>query len=129
NLALHVERPAAPDLAVAELAGPRIDLPLGPIRDDRVRVQEENQARPAAPAGQARDEVRPLGHLRVELSRDTALREVVAQQLRRGRLVAGRIDGVDADQLLEELRDRVAERVSPPRWRARSGGSGRARPQ
>ena len=129
DLALHVERAAPPDLAVTKLARPRIDLPLRSIRHDGVRVREQQQAGPAAPAGQARDEVRPLGHLRVELTRDAALREVVAQQLGRGRLVAGRIDGVDPDQLLEELRDLVAERVSPPRWRGRSGGSGRARAQ
>ncbi len=60
HLALHVERAASPDLAVAELAGPRIELPLGRIREHRVRVREEREPRPVAAARDAGDEVRAL---------------------------------------------------------------------
>ena len=110
DLALHVERAAAPDLAVAKLARPGVDLPLGGIGENRVRVREERQPRPVAAPGNPRDEVRPLRHLRVELAGDAVLLEVVAQELGRTGLVPGRVDRVEADQLLEELADLVAER-------------------
>ena len=60
HLALHVERAAAPDLAVAQLARPRVDAPLGRVGEHRVGVREEQQPRPVAAPGDARDEVRPL---------------------------------------------------------------------
>ena len=114
NLALHIERPAAPDLAVAQLARPRTDLPLGRIRQNGVGVREEEQARATAAPRQPRDEIRALGHLRVELALDAVLGEVVAQQLRRDRLVAGRVDGVELNQLPQELDNLGAEPLAWP---------------
>ena len=64
---------------------------------------QEHEPRPGAGAGDPRDEVRPLRHLRVQLGLDPVVAEVLAQELRRARLVPGRVDGLDADQLLEEL--------------------------
>ena len=83
DLPLHVERTASPDLSVADLARPGIDLPLGGIGAHRVRVGEQSEARPVAAAGDSSDEVGALRHLRVELARDPALLEVVAEQLGR----------------------------------------------
>src|SRR5262245_10580633 len=60
NLILHVECSATPDLAVDEVARPRIALPLRRIREHRVRMADERERRTVA-ALDARDEVRPLG--------------------------------------------------------------------
>ena len=110
HLALHVERAATPDLAVAELARPWIDLPLGRVREHRVRVREERQPRPVAGARDPRNEVRTLGNLGVQLAGDAVRLEVRAQVLGRSGLVPGRVDGVEADQLREQRRHLVAER-------------------
>ncbi len=115
DLALHVDRAAPPELAVANLARPGVELPVGGVGHDGVRVREQQQARPAAASRQARDEVRALRDLRVDLAANAVVAEIVAQQLGRLRLVAGRIDRVEPDQLLEKLRNLVAQRVSPPR--------------
>ena len=58
--------PAPPDLAVDEVARPRIALPLARIGENRVRVRHQEQARPVA-AREPRDDVRALGGLRHEL--------------------------------------------------------------
>jgi hypothetical protein len=81
-------------------------------------MRQQREAGPAA-AGNPCDEVRALGHLRVELAGDAALLQVIAKELGRERLVAGRIDGVEANQLAEELdglvpqRNRCAQRRVP----------------
>ena len=64
-----------------------------------------------ATAANARDQVRPLGRLRVELALDACGLEVLAQQLRRSRFVAWRVRRIDADQPLEKLRDLAQRRV------------------
>ena len=63
-----------------------------------------------SPPGDPGHEVRALGHLRDQLALDAVRLEVVAQELRRRRLVAGRVRRVDADQPLEEVGDLVAQR-------------------
>ena len=60
--------------------------------------ERKPERRPVA-ARQPRDEVRPLRHAREELGLDAVRREVVAEQLGRARLVAGRVDRVQPDQL------------------------------
>src|SRR5207249_1630274 len=97
DLALHVERAPSPHLAVAQLARPGVDAPLRRVGEHGVRVREEEEPWALAAAGDPRDEVRPLGHLRVELADDSARLEVLAQELRGRRLVAGRVDGVEPD--------------------------------
>ena len=109
NLALHVERAATPDLTVANLSRPRVDLPLSGIRDDRVRVRKQEQARPVAPPGKSPDEVRALRYLRVQLTLDSVCSEVVPEQLRGDSLVPRRIHRVEPDQLLDEVGNLVAE--------------------
>ena len=109
HLVLHVEGAAAPDLFADELARPGIPFPLRGVGDDRVGVTEERQARPVA-ARQARDEIRALGRARIELGLDAVRREVVAQHLGCERLVPRRVDGVQAEEPLQELDRLVAER-------------------
>jgi hypothetical protein len=109
HLTLHVERAATPDLAVSQLARPRIELPLARVGEDGVRVREQEYARAIASAGQPGDEIRALRHFGVELDLDAALTEIGTQQLGRPGLVPGRIDRVEADQPLQELGRLVAE--------------------
>src|SRR5262249_41036688 len=68
------------------------------------------QARTVAAAANPSDEVRALRHARVELTRNAVVAEVVAKQLCRLRLVAGRVRGVETDELLQELGHLVAQR-------------------
>src|SRR5439155_12882815 len=110
DLAFHVERAPSPYLAVAQLARPGVDAPFRRIGEHRVRVRKEEETWALAAAGDPRDEVRPAGHLRVELAVDAARLEVLAQELRSRSLVAGRVDGVEPDQSLEELGHLLAER-------------------
>ena len=109
DLALHVERAAAPDLAVSQLARPWIELPLDRVGDHGVRVREQQQPRPGGSARNPSHEVCPLGHLRVQLGVHTALREVVTEELGGDRLVAGRVDRVEPDQPLEKVGCLLAE--------------------
>jgi hypothetical protein len=113
HLPLHVERPSAPDEPVAELAAERVDAPLARIRRNDVRVREQRERLAAAGAADPRDEVRPLGRPRVLLALDTRVLEVGAEELGRRGLVAGRIRGVETDQLPQELDRLVAQRRLP----------------
>jgi hypothetical protein len=109
DLVLHVERAASPHLVADEVARPWVALPLRRIRDDGVRVAEERETRPV-PAWEPRDEVRPLGRPRVQLRLDAVLGQVVAEELGGERLVPGRVDGVQPQQLLEQLDSLVPQR-------------------
>jgi hypothetical protein len=109
DLVLHVEGTAAPHLVADQLARPRVALPLRRVRDHRVRVAEEGEGRPVA-AADARDEVRPLGLAGQQLRGHAVLGEVVAQALRSARLVPRRVDGVEADQPLQQPDRLVAQR-------------------
>ena len=111
DLPLHVERTSTPDLAVAQLAAERVRVPLRRVGEHDVRVREERERGAAVRPAHPRDEVRPVGHVRVQLALDPRLVEVRAQELRGGRLVAGRIRRVDADQLLEEPGDLAQRRL------------------
>ena len=75
-----------------------------------VSVCERKQRLGPSPPAQPRDEVRALGRARVELDLDAVRREVLAQQLRGERLVAGRVDGVQPQQPLQQVDRLVAER-------------------
>jgi len=110
HLPFHVERAATPDLAVSELARPRVRLPFRGVRKHRVRMGQKGQPRPVAGSGNPGDEVRALRRLRVELARDSIFLEVLAQHLCGPGLVAGRIDRVEPDQLLQKVGDLVAQR-------------------
>ena len=71
----------------------------------------QQEARAVA-SGKPRDEVRPVGGLRDELARDAVASQVRGEELGRTRLVAGRVDRVEPQQLLEELGHLLAERHS-----------------
>ena len=70
DLTFHVERAAAPHLAVHELAAERLTLPLARVGENDVRVREQRKRRAVAAAADAGDEIRALGHARVELALD-----------------------------------------------------------
>src|ERR671923_319694 len=110
DLSLHVERAASPDLPVAQLAGPGVELPLGRVGENGVGVRQQHEPRPAPAARDPGDEVRPLRDLRQQLRLDAAVAQVLAKEFRGPCLVPGRVDRVDADQLLEELRRLLAQR-------------------
>ncbi len=102
HLALHVQSAAAPHTAVPQLPRPGIHLPLGRVGEHGVGVREQQQPWPVSGPRKPRDEVRARGVASVELALDAVLLEVRAQQLGGGGLVPGRIDGVDANELLEQ---------------------------
>ena len=108
HLSLHVERAATPDLAVDEFSGPRVALPLRRVGKNGVRVREEGERRAVA-ASQTRHDVGTVGLARVQLHLDVVRREVVAEHLRGAHLVARRIDGLRADQRLQERGRLLAE--------------------
>jgi hypothetical protein len=110
DLPLHVECAAPPHLAVAQLTAKRIGVPLRSVREHDVGVRKEKQGRAVAAPRDARNEIRALGDLGVQLAGDAGVFEVVAQQLRGRRLVARRIRRVDANEPLEELRHLLSQR-------------------
>ena len=110
NLPLHVERPAPPHRAVAQLAAERVRAPLGRVREHDIGVREEEQRRPVAATRDARNEVCSFRHPRVQLHLRAVFLEVLAEKLCRGGLVARRVGRVHADELLQELGHLVAER-------------------
>ncbi len=110
HLTFHVERATPPDLASAKLAGPWADRPLRWIGEHGVRMGEKEEARSlGVSAADPRDEVRPLGNPRMEPALDPERLEPGAKELGRPGLVSGRIDGVDANEVLEQLRHLVAQ--------------------
>ena len=104
GLGLHVDRAAAPQRAVVDLAGPRVVAPVGRIGEHRVDVREVAEHRALRLAPQSRDEVRALGILGAEqLALEPGVLEIALQPLLARALVAGRIDGVEADQPREDV--------------------------
>ena len=109
---LHVERAAAPDLAVAQDAAEGVFVPVLALDGHDVGVVEQQQGRLAPVAAQdsaqgdaivARVEQRPGDALAFELA---------AEEGAGGTLVPGRVRGVDAQVLAEET-DRLRERCIP----------------
>src|SRR5262249_46881179 len=76
-----------------------------------VRMRQEQEPRPVASTGNPRHEIRPPRNACVQPAFDTERLQVVAEKLGRRGLVAGRVDRVEADQLLEEVRDLLAQRL------------------
>ena len=110
DLALHVERAAAPD-ARRRAARPTTGRPATrPASASTVSVCESSsRLGPSPRPGIRATRFARSGVRAYELALDAVPGEVVAQQLGRLRLVPGRIDRVEPDQLLQELRDLVAE--------------------
>ena len=105
DAALHVERAAAPDVAVLE---PPLERRMRPVlsggRDD-VDVALEQQRRRTA-SGEPADEVGPRRVLRVDRRLAAGLLQLRADELDARGLVPGRVRRVEPDQLLQELGDR-----------------------
>ena len=104
---LHVDRPAAPDLAVLDLPAERVDLPVRRLGRYDVEVAVEQQrGTPVAPAP-ARHDVGATGPALDDLALDADLVEQrgdVLGGLALPRAVVGAVvGGVDADQLLAQL--------------------------
>ena len=111
---LHVERAAAPDVAAAHLAAERVDGPVLALEGDDIGVVEQDQLLAArAVAGKRRDERGAAGRVRrlVEPVGDALAIEDRAVEVAGAGLVAGRIDGVDADVGGEQLRRFLGQRV------------------
>ncbi len=66
-------------------------------------MAEQAERRAVHPRPQTRDEVGPAGHLGEQLALEPGPLEQAAQPLLRLRLVAGRVDRLEADQPLEQL--------------------------
>ena len=58
DLPLHVERAPPPDEAVLDLSRPRVDAPLGRVREHGVDVAQITEPLPVGFSAQARDQVR-----------------------------------------------------------------------
>ena len=100
---LHVDGAAPPDVAVLHDAGKGRLVPLVGRRRHDVLVRHERQARPRARAGQRDDEAAPPGRLAHDLAAQTETAKVLVEERGHGRLVAGRVGRVDADQGGEQL--------------------------
>jgi hypothetical protein len=70
-------------------------------------VRQEQKRRPVAAAGDAGDEICPLGNACIQLDLSAAVLEIGLEDLGRSGLVAGRVRRVDANELLQKLRDLV----------------------
>ena len=105
---LHVDGAAAPDVAVPDLAGERVDRPLAGVGRHDVEVAVDQQRRPAAvgalDAGDRRCAARRgLDDLRL----DADLVELGGHPFGGRPLGMGRVGGVDADEVDEQIGDLV----------------------
>jgi hypothetical protein len=117
----HVERAAAPDLAVLEPPLERRVRPALPRSRDDVDVTLEEERR-AAGARQPRDEVRPRRILRVARRLDSRGLEPRLEIRDAWSLVPRRVGRVEPDQVLEELDDTHGRASKLLRAKARRGG-------
>ena len=108
---LHVEGSAPPDAAVVEIAAERVARPLVRLGGDHVGVAEQKQGRFRAPGVEAGRDVSPARRR----FRDQRLEPLPPQDAGDvpGRLgfVAGRIGGVDAQQVLQVTGDFVCHGI------------------
>ena len=107
---LRVERAAPVDEAVTPLAAERWDAPARGLGRHDVEMGEQHDRTRGARSRESRVEIAASGSRLDDLRVDADLRELAPKQLRGGRLVAGRVRGVDADQGGEQLRGLVSHR-------------------
>ena len=110
DMALHVERAASPDLAVDEVARPRIARPLVGIREHRVRVRHQQDARPVRRRAGARRGSPARASSRRARSRRRSRARYRCSSVGGAGLVPRRVDGVETQERPEELRHLVPER-------------------
>ena len=105
QLVLHVERPAAPHVAVLHQAGERWLRPLRRLGRDHVQVAEHEQRRTSPGAGQPGDAVQQLGSLADQRRRDAVVAKVTLEDSSSGGRVSRRIAGIRLDQPREQADD------------------------
>ena len=111
---LHVDRAAAPHVAVVDLAAERIVLPLRRVGLDDVEVRVEEERGLGAVAPEARDHVRAALGLREELRLQAGIAEMIGHALGADVLVAvalvtgAAIDARHADEIAQQRDARVA---------------------
>ena len=110
RLALHVERSAPPQVAVAHLSAERRAAPVGRIGIDDVRVADDRERRARPAAAYPGDQVGACRIPRDPLGFHAVAREVGLEHLDAERLVARRVRRVDPDQVASE-RDHLVEQV------------------
>jgi hypothetical protein len=102
---LHVEGAPAPDPAVHQLAGEGRPGPALAGRGHHVHVALHQERRRLPAAGDPDHQVRPVGGARQQVGLGLG-REEAADEAQAGALVSRWVGGIEADQLLEELRRR-----------------------
>ena len=104
DLRLHVDRAAAPEVAVHNLAAPGVVLPVLDGGQDGVDVTEVDHRRAVFGGSPERgDQVRALWGGGQQLGLEAGLAHVGLEELDGCALVARRVDRVEADQLLQYL--------------------------
>ena len=121
RLRLHVDRPAAPEEPVGDVAGPGTVGPLVRVGEDGVDVREQAQHRAVLRAAQAGHEVGPRLRPPDERHLEAGVAQETAQELLDGPLVPGRVDRVEPDEPGEEvgrglLEVRHRPRILRPAW-------------
>ena len=124
HLGLHVERTAAPQEAVDDVARPGIVRPLRRVGEDRVDVPEVHQRGTdvaAAAAVEVGDEVRAVLVVGQQLGPQAGVLQVPGEELDRGALVARRVDRVEADQFRQQVGRLALELIGRHAGRERTG--------
>jgi hypothetical protein len=98
---LHVDGAAAPDVAALLHGGEGRVLPVVVVGGDHVQVPAQQQRRLAPAPLQARDHAGPPRRALQDLRRDPLAGQGRRHQLGGGALVAGRVAGVDPQQVLQ----------------------------
>ncbi len=135
GLRLHVQRAAAPQLAVDDVAAPWVVPPLGRVGEHGVDVGEQSEHRTVGGAAQARHEVRALRRACRRASPRTPPPRAAPRAPPGRPLVPRRVDGVVADELREQpgrllLQVPSDDRTAPPdtmrrTWRGNRSAWGR----
>ncbi len=110
GLRLHVDRAASPQHAVDDLGSPGIAVPVVGIGEHGVDVREEREVRAVdglagvCVAGWAElgDQVGAAGLRLQQLHHESGLAQGAGEEGLRGLLLAGRVDGAHAHQLLQQ---------------------------
>ena len=103
HTALHVERAAAPQVAVDDVAAEGTVAPVLVDRGDDVDVALEEQRRGLAPTLHPRDEVGAARFAFVSLAFDVRVAEQLFDKLDRKVLFAWRVRGVEPDEVAGQL--------------------------
>ena len=115
DLVLHVLAAAALDETVDHVSRPGAEGPLVGIGRDGVHVADQGEGGAVGVALEPRDDVRAVGLALEQLDLEPGFAEDPRDVLLRGALVPRRVDGVEAEELGEELDSLAPERARPGR--------------